>query len=149
MKDQYKKTNLGFAWLFLTISFAIHVVDEAVNDFLHVYNPAVMSIRNTIPFLPIPTFTFEAWLIGLILAILILFALLPFAFRNSDWIIKFSYFYSIIMIINGISHITVSIILGYLMPGGVSSPFILISSIYLLWIVKRMKIERLYKLNVL
>ncbi len=142
MKDQIKKPNLGLAWLLLTIVFAIHVVDEAVNDFLEVYNPAVMNIRDNIPFLPIPTFSFEMWLAGLVLAILILFALLPFALRNSGWIIKFSYFYSIIMIINGIIHITVSIVLGYLMPGIISSPFLLITSIYLLWMIKRVKSER-------
>ena len=141
MKDHFKGPNLGFAWLFLTISLAIHVVDEAVNDFLQVYNPAVMNIRNYLPFLPIPTFTFETWLFGLILAILTFFALLPFAFRNAGWIIKFAYFYGIVMLINGISHLTVSIIGGFLMPGVLSSPLLLITSIYLLWIVRRVKIE--------
>ena len=50
----------GLAWVLLTLALAAHVVDEAVNDFLSFYNPAVQAIRQVAPFLPLPTFTFEA-----------------------------------------------------------------------------------------
>jgi hypothetical protein len=56
--------HFGIAWLALCIAFAIHVADEALTDFLSVYNPAVRAIRARFPFLPLPTFTFRVWLTG-------------------------------------------------------------------------------------
>jgi hypothetical protein len=37
-----------------------NVLDEALTDFLSVYNLAVQAIRKRFPFLPLPTFTFRA-----------------------------------------------------------------------------------------
>ena len=54
--------------------------DEVLMDFLSVWNPAVMKLKDTIPFLPLPTFSFEVWITGLILANIILFSLSPLAF---------------------------------------------------------------------
>src|SRR5256885_3873849 len=59
-------SRLGVAWLALCGGLAIHVADEALTDFLSVYNPAVRAIRARFPFLPLPTFTFPVWLGGLI-----------------------------------------------------------------------------------
>jgi hypothetical protein len=78
------KPNLGIAWLFLSCAFVLHVVDEAINDFLQVYNPLVTNFKENFSFLPLPTFSFETWITGLIMAILILFALTPFAFKDAN-----------------------------------------------------------------
>ena len=56
----------GRAWIFLTIALALHVLDEAVHDFLSIYNPAARALRDRLPFLPLPTFSFGVWLGGLI-----------------------------------------------------------------------------------
>src|SRR5438105_15091591 len=74
--------TLGPAWLALCIALGIHVVDEALTDFLSIYNPAVRAIRARFPFLPLPTFTFPVWLGGLIAVTLFLLALAPPAFRG-------------------------------------------------------------------
>jgi hypothetical protein len=133
------KPNLGFAWISLCFAFALHVADEAFDDFLQVYNPAVTKMKESIPLLPMPTFTFETWLTGLILVIVILSILSPFAFQNVNWIRKVSYFYGIIMFINGVGHIMGSFALGYLIPGVLSSPLLLFTSTYLLWSVSEAK----------
>ena len=57
---------MGVAWVGLCVALGIHVADEALTDFLSVYNPAVRAIRSRFPFLPLPTFTFPVWLGGLI-----------------------------------------------------------------------------------
>jgi hypothetical protein len=136
------KPNLGLAWISLSCAFTLHVIDEAVNDFLQVYNPIVMSIKENFAILPIPTFTFATWLTGLILAILFLFTLSPFAFKNTTWIIKFSYFYGIVMLLNGVVHILGSFALGDFMPGVYSAPLLIITSTYLLWSVRRLKTKQ-------
>jgi len=64
--------GLGPAWVALCVALAIHVADEALTDFLSVYNPAVRAIRARFPFLPLPTFTFRIWLGGLIVVTVLL-----------------------------------------------------------------------------
>lgn len=122
----------GIAWIALCLTLALHVTDEALNDFLSVYNPAVETIKQKIPFLPIPTFTFNIWLIGLISGITLLFFLSPFAFRRVWWMTPVSYILGIIMLMNGLGHFAGSLYMGKLMPGVYSAPLLIVSSIYLL-----------------
>ena len=123
--------RFGFAWVAMAFVIALHVTDEAMTDFLSVYNPAVRAIRARVPYLPLPTFTFGVWLAGLILGILLLLALSPLAFRGRRWVIWASFPLAILMLGNGLGHIGGSIYLGRLMPGVYSAPFLLIASAYL------------------
>jgi len=131
----------GWAWVSLCLALAVHVFDEAMTDFLSVYNPAVQAIRQRIPLFPMPVFTFEVWLTGLITAIIILLLLSPFAFRKSGresgWMKLLSYLFAILMLLNGLGHIAGSFYLGRLAPGVYSAPLLLAGSIYLLWSVRR------------
>ncbi len=132
--------NFGWAWVALCLAFALHVTDEALTDFLSVYNPTVRAIRQRLPFLPLPTFTFKVWLIGLASAVMLLLALSPFAFRGARRMAPLAYVFGIIMIANGLQHIAGSIYLGRLAPGVYSSPLLLICSIYLLINVRHRKL---------
>ncbi len=127
----------GRAWVALCLALAVHVADEALTDFLSVYNPAARAIQKQFPFLPVPTFTFEAWLTGLILAVLILLALSPFAFRGARWMVSVSYVFGALMLVNGLGHLTGSIYLGRLMPGVYSAPLLLAASSWLLAAARR------------
>jgi len=127
----------GWAWMSLCLALAAHVFDEAMTDFLSVYNPTVQAIRRKFQFFPMPVFTFEVWLTGLIAAIIILLLLAPFAFRQTGWIRLLSYPFAILMLLNGLGHIAGSFYLGRLAPGVYSAPLLLAGSIYLLWSVRR------------
>ncbi|MFQ6112910.1 MAG: HXXEE domain-containing protein [bacterium] len=124
--------NLGIAWLALCLSLAVHVIDETLTGFLSVYNPIVLSIRKQWPFIRLPTFTLEVWLVGLIIAFFVLLSLSPFAFRRAKWIGPLCYVFGIVMLFNGLLHIAGSFYLGESMPGLYSSPLLLVSSLYLL-----------------
>ena len=124
--------HFGLAWLALCVAFAIHVADEALTDFLSVYNPAVRSIRARFPFLPLPTFTFRGWLMGLILAVGVLASLTPFAYRGAGWVRPIAYAFGIVMAGNGMLHLVGSIYLRKAMPGVYSAPLLLAAAIYLL-----------------
>ena len=124
--------NLGRAWVALCLMLALHVADEALNDFLSFYNPAVSAIREKVPFLILPTFSFDLWLAGLIVAVVALLFLSIFAFRGAKWMKPLSYVLGIIMVFNALIHIIASIYMNSLMPGVYSSPFLLACSIYLL-----------------
>ena len=124
--------HFGVAWLVLCVAFAIHAADEALTDFLSVYNPAVRAIRACLPFLPLPTFTFRVWLTGLVIALLVLASLTPFAFQAVGWMRPIAYAFGIVMAGNGLLHLVGSLYLRKAMPGAYSAPLILAAAIYLL-----------------
>jgi hypothetical protein len=131
--------NFGLAWILLCLAFCSHVADEALTGFLNVYNPTVIAMRARLAWFPMPTFKYQQWLVGLIVANLILLALTPFAYRNARGLRPLAYFFAGVMLLNGMGH-TFFTVLGRTVasvqfprpaPGFYSSPFLLITSIYL------------------
>jgi len=139
-------SRLGFAWLFMCVSLAIHVTDEALTGFLSVYNPTVLALRAKLGFWPMPTFGFREWLTGLVLGILLLLALSPFAFRDARWIRPVLYFCALVTgLFNALGH-TLATIFGQTVstvqfarpaPGFYSSPLLAIASVYALVQLRR------------
>ena|SRR5208337_5482618 len=122
----------GRAWLGLAAALAIHVADEALNDFLAVYNPAVLKIRARFPWIPLPTFSFRVWIIGLAAAVALMFALSPVAFRGTRWIVIVAVPLAVMMVGNGLGHIGGSLHKKRLMPGAYSSPVLIAASLFVL-----------------
>lgn len=124
--------HFGWAWLALCVALAIHVADEALTDFLSVYNPAVRAIRARLPFLPLPTFTFPVWLGGLVAVSALLVSLTPAAFRGEPGVRVVAYVFGIVMAGNGLLHLAGSAYRRRLLPGTYSAPLILAAAVYLL-----------------
>ena len=125
-------TGFGLAWAVLCAAFAIHVADEALTDFLSVYNPVVRAIRARFPFLPLPVFSFRVWLTGLVVAVLGLASLTPAAARGAAGMRPAAYVFAVIMAGNGVLHIIGSVRMKKPMPGVYSAPLILAAAVYLL-----------------
>ena len=121
------------AWLTLCLAFALHVVDEAANDFLLWYNPNALALRARVPWLPVPVLTFEVWITGLAIAVFTLTALTPLVRRGRRWLVPLAYVYGGIHVANALSHITVSIVGRWFAPGVYSSPVLLASAVWLLY----------------
>lgn len=132
--------QLFWAWIALCLALALHVADEASTGFLSVYNPTVLALRKSRPWLPFPVFTFGVWLAGLVAAIVLLLCLSVFVLRGARWIRPAGYIFAVIMLVNGSAHIVgtirgrtvASIRFPRPMPGFYSSPIVLLASIYLL-----------------
>jgi len=124
--------SYGVAWAALCVAFAIHVADEALTDFLSVYNTTAWAIRARFPFLLIPTFTFRVWLTGLVVAVLVLASLTPVAFRGAPGLRPVAYVFGIVMAGNGVLHLVGSAYMRRAMPGVYSAPIILAAAGYLL-----------------
>ncbi len=122
----------GFAWIALCVALALHVIDEALTAFLSVYNRSVRAIRARFPFLPLPTFTFGVWLAGLVLAVVVLASLTPFAFWGAGWMRPIAYAFGIVMAGNGLLHLVGSVYMRKAMPGVYSAPLLLAAAVYLL-----------------
>jgi len=128
-----RQFSLARAWIALTLALAAHVGDEALTDFLSVYNPIVAAARERFGWFPMPTFTFRVWLAGLIALVVVLLALSPLARRRSPVIRRLAYPFGAIMLLNGIAHLTASVLFGRWMPGATTAPLLLICSTWLLW----------------
>jgi hypothetical protein len=129
---QTPRRRFGHAWVSLTIVLAFHVVDEALTDFLSVYNPIVREARARIGWFPMPEFTFGVWLTGLCVLVILLLALSPLAYRGSPAVRVTAYPYAAIMFLNGIGHLVGSIYLGRWAPGATTAPLQIVASIWLL-----------------
>lgn len=125
------KANLGTAWIILTSILTLHVIDQAVNDFLPIYN----AMAKIVGYLPV--FTFNQWIIGLICAIIILFLLSRYALRQRLWICYLSLFYGVFMILNGIGHIAMTIYFKEPSPGFYSAVLLILSAIFLILVAIR------------
>lgn len=131
----------GLAWLGLILSLALHVWDEASHDFLSLYNPIALRLRQAAPFLPIPVFTFRVWLAGLIGAVVLLLLLSPFVFRGASWTRGASYLFGALMLLNGCGHILGSIQASRILAGTYSAPLLVLASFALLIAVPRARRE--------
>lgn len=125
--------RFGLAWLSFGVAIAIHVLDEATHDFLAFYNPNARAIRERLPFLPLPTFTFESWLTTLAIGIALFLCLSPFAFRGLRWARVAAVAVALLVGIgNAVLHILSSVYYHRWMPGVYSSPLLLLAAIFLI-----------------
>jgi len=123
----------GMAWIGFALAVGVHVADEAVHDFLSVYNPAVRAVRARLPFLPIPTFTFPVWIGGLIAGIALLLALSPLAFAGEVRLRLVAWPLAIVIGIgNALLHFVGSAWYRRPMPGLFSAPLLLVAGAALL-----------------
>lgn len=113
-------------------ALAVHVVDEALTDFLALYNPAVLSIRERQPLIPLPTLTFEIWLSSLIFAVILLVGLSYFVWKGRWAMRPISYAFAGFMLLNGLLHIAGSLYMGKFMSGVYSSPLLVAAAVALI-----------------
>lgn len=143
--EKLKHVRLLVAWLGLCLAVAVHVADEALTGFLSVYNPTILALRESIPWLPFPVFRFDVWLGGLIVGTLLLLSLSPFVYRGAAWIRPIAYALAALMLANGALH-TLGTVFGRTvasvrferpMPGFYSSPLLIAAAIYLVVELRR------------
>ncbi len=125
------KPRLAIAWVALTLALAVHVADEAIHDFLAFYNPVAMSLRDMLLWTWMPTFTFGAWIGGLIVAVSALLSMSWFAFYGARWMAWAAILFGVMMCFNGFLHIAGSAYLQKFLPGTWSAPLLLICGVWL------------------
>ena len=131
----------GIAWVLLTASLAVHVLDEAGHDFLSFYNPSVLAIRARFTWAPLPVFSFSTWLGLLIFAVVTLLLLSVLVFRGKWGMKPVAYIYGWLMVANALLHLSGSLWYGQLLAGVWSSPLLLACSFYLLKSIPRVEVE--------
>ena len=140
MTASIRTRQWGTAWVALAVTLGLHVVDEALTDFLPLYNDIARTLRESYPWIPLPTFSFSTWLTGLFRGVILLFALSPLVFSGKTCLRPVAYFLGVLMTLNALGHIGGSIYLGALAPGVVSSPLLLISAVALVVTTRRLRV---------
>jgi hypothetical protein len=130
--------RLSVTYLLLVTSLALHVTDEAINHFLDFYNPLALKVREYLIYFP-PTFTFQIWITGLCLAIIILLLLTPLVFKRNSFMLRFAKIFALIMILNGLGHIAGSIWYHKIMAGLATSPLLIFFSACFIFPIHRRK----------
>lgn len=130
-RDRIRRRH-WWAWMGLCVALAIHVADEAITDYLSLYNQFVRDFGEKHPGLPLPVFTYVSWLSLLIFAVLALVAASYFVWRGRWAMRPISYVFATVMLLNGVFHIASSIYMGKLTSGVYSSPLLLVASIALI-----------------
>ena len=123
---------MGNAWMALCGAFGLHIADEALTGFLPMYNDAVRELRARWPLLPIPTFRYDVWLIGLIAAWVCLATLSRVALRNPVAMVIPGFVFGGIMTGNGCVRIVGSFKLRRPALGTYSAPLLIVCGVWLL-----------------
>ena len=118
------------AWQILTIVLGLHVADEALTGFLDFYNTFVLSLRPAWSPFP-PTLTFDVWLAGLIVLVIVLLLLTPWIRRGGTGPRVASWIFAVIMFLNGCAHLLGSVYFWRWLPGATTGPLLLIAGVYL------------------
>ena len=104
METSFVGNRNATVWPFMVIAVGIHVIDEALTDFLGFYNPLVSDLRTRFRFFPMPTFTFPVWIAGLTLAVSIGLALTSVVRRGGRVIRVVCGVLALLMIANACGH---------------------------------------------
>jgi hypothetical protein len=131
------RDKLSVAWLLFVLSLLLHIIDEAVNNFLDFFNPMVLKIKEQISFIPLPVFTFNLWISGLILAIIILLLITFFVYNRTRFLFPLIKIFATLMIINGLAHIIGSVYFDKILPGFISSPILIAFAVYFIYNVQQ------------
>jgi hypothetical protein len=120
------------AWLLLSAALAVHIADEALTGFLDLYNPTVRGVRERLPWLIVPTFTFPVWITLLTLAVAGVLIVSHWVKRRLRWTVYASYAFAGVMLANAIAHLGFSVYKSRWMPGAYTSPIVLAAAVNLL-----------------
>ena len=116
---------------------AVHVADEALTGWLDWYNPTVLTIREQYRYrlleILLPTFTAEIFLSLLIFAVVSLTAACWFVWKGRWAMRPISHVFAVVMLLNGLLHISHSIYMRKLMPGVYTSPLLLAAAMALIF----------------
>jgi hypothetical protein len=124
------KNKNAIAWVLMMSAVAVHVLDEAISGFLPFYNDIAFNLRGRLGFPLPPRLAFETWIVGLITAIIIGFALTPLVSRGGRLVRVFTTIVGILTAVNALGHMLGSVYLGRLLPGFWSSPFLLLTAVF-------------------
>jgi len=133
--------RFGKAWFTLSLILLLHILDEAINGFLHFYNENILRIRDTTG-IPFPTFTFPFWFTGLICIDIWLLFLSRYALQGKRVMILLAYPFAFIMLLKSLAYFVGSLCLQQGIPGIITAPLLVYGSLGLFLATLNMKTSK-------
>jgi hypothetical protein len=125
------------AWFVLCVLLALHLAEEAASGDYRAYGQALDLLRVFFPQLPIPHFNFTVWLVDIAGAIIVLFLLTGLVHRNYQIMRPASFALAIFTTANAMLHILLSLASDRILAGTLTSPLLLVASLFLLLTIPR------------
>jgi len=126
-----RRSRLAQAWLALTFALTLHIVEGAIRDYLSFYNPLAMSLRDTLLWTWMPTFTLAAWLGGWTAILASLYGLTWFATYPARWVVWAAIAYAEVIFLFAAAKLGFAIYLEKAIPGVFTTPLLLAASAWL------------------
>jgi hypothetical protein len=123
--------RLGNAWLYLTGALIFHALDELIHHFLDFYLEMLFAINAKLPALPLPIFTTSSWITLVAVLTVFLLLLAPFAYHEQGPIRLYAKVFAVIIFLNGLLHLTGSLVSNRPLPGVYSAPLLLVFALLL------------------
>ena len=125
------------AWLGVCAALAVHLADEVINGSTGLYGDFVQLFSFLFPFLELPTFRREIWLINLGGAIVVLFALTWMVARRRSPMAAASYLLAAFVTLNGVLHLTTAVAVRHMIPGAWTASLLVVTGLLLFLAVPR------------
>jgi hypothetical protein len=122
----------AMAWLILSLVLGLHVAEEAASGRFAIYDDLLDWIGFFLPFVEMPAFRYNMWLINLTGAVVVLIGLTWLVVTRQGPMRLASYVLAIFASANALLHIFLSVAAGELLPGTLTSPLVLAASLFLL-----------------
>lgn len=120
------------AWLILSLVLGVHVAEEAIDGAFALYNDMADWIGVLFPFVQLPAFRYNIWVINLGGTVLALVALTWFVAKRQGPMRLASYVLSVFAVGNAVLHILMSLAVERILPGTLSAPLVLAAALLLL-----------------
>ena len=119
------------AWLVLSLALASHVADEMINGSFAFYRDLADFFATYFPVVKLPAFRPELWAINLSGASLVLIGMTWLVYRRQGPMRLASFVVAGFATANAVLHIVMSVALGHVMPGALTSPLVLAAALFL------------------
>jgi hypothetical protein len=126
---QHHEHSLGRVWLVLCLALAVHVFDEAVTGFVPEVNSLLQTVSHGFALPSVPVVSYAWWLGALSVLVCLLLALTRPVSRGARLTRLLPYVLAWVSVANGLGHIVLSLWVGCLLPGTLSSPLLLLASV--------------------
>lgn len=130
------------AWFAACVVLAAHVVDEVVHGSYGLYSDVGWLLDAAAPWLDLPPFREEVWLVNISGALAVLFGLTVLVWLRRGPMAVASFALAAFVTANGVLHLLGAVALGAMIPGTWTAPLMILTGLFLFVSVERKNIRR-------
>ena len=119
------------SWLLACVTFAIHIVDEALRGSFGFYSDMEAMMTNVMPSMHMAPFNFDVWLLNMSGSLLVLFLLTPLVYARNALMIPASFIFATFLTGNAALHLVMAVAQQRVVTGSETAPLMLAAGLFL------------------